>query len=132
MVFYSAFNSIPSYYGDSSHYSCLSWVSPVLGWGSEVSFQRILAKKNPKKQRIQCGSNPEHFDYESLTLPLSHARSLDSYKHMQNRQADMTRYSSQMHQAPFSHDSCMFSDENNDGSHDADRDDDDADDDVYH
>ena len=26
-----------SYHGDSSNNSCLSWVSPVLGWGSEVS-----------------------------------------------------------------------------------------------
>ena len=25
-----------SYHGHSSHYSCLSWVSPVLGWGSEL------------------------------------------------------------------------------------------------
>ena len=23
-----------SYHSDGSHYSCLSWVSPVLGWGS--------------------------------------------------------------------------------------------------
>ena len=33
-----------SYHGDSSHYSCLSWVSPVLGWGSEVSCR----EKNPE------------------------------------------------------------------------------------
>ena len=26
-----------SYHGNSSHYSCLSLVSPVLGWGSAVS-----------------------------------------------------------------------------------------------
>ena len=31
-----------SYHGDSSHYSCLSWVSTVLGWGSEVSCPRTL------------------------------------------------------------------------------------------
>ena len=36
-----------SYHGDSSHYSCLSWVSPVLGWGSEVSCPRKLPPKNP-------------------------------------------------------------------------------------
>ena len=60
-----------SYYGDSSHYSCLSWVSPVLGWGSEVSCP---PKTLPRKtQRIQCGSNPGPLDYESNTLPPSHA-----------------------------------------------------------
>ena len=37
-----------SYHGDNSHYSCLSWVSPVLGWGSEVSCPRILPRKNPE------------------------------------------------------------------------------------
>ena len=36
-----------SYHGDSSHYSCLSWVSPVLGWDSEVSCPRTLPRKNP-------------------------------------------------------------------------------------
>ena len=29
-----------SYHGDRSHYSCLSWVSSVLDWGSEVSWAR--------------------------------------------------------------------------------------------
>ena len=59
-----------SYHGDSSHYSCLSWVSPVLVWGSEVSYPRAL----PRKTRwIRCGSNPGPLDYESNTLPLSHA-----------------------------------------------------------
>ena len=43
-----------SYHGDSSHYSCLSWVSPVLGWGSEVSCPRRLPRKT---QRIRCGSS---------------------------------------------------------------------------
>ena len=37
-----------SYHGDSSHYSCLSWVSAVLGWGSEVSCPRTLLQKNPE------------------------------------------------------------------------------------
>ena len=37
-----------SYQGDSSYYSCLSWVSPVLGWGSEVSCPRTLPRKNPE------------------------------------------------------------------------------------
>ena len=35
-----------SYHGDSSHYSCLFWVSLVLGWGSEVSCPRTLPRKN--------------------------------------------------------------------------------------
>ena len=58
-----------SYHGDSSHYSCLSLVSPVLGWGSAVSCPRTLPWKT---QRIQCGSNPGPLDYDSNTLPLSH------------------------------------------------------------
>ena len=36
------------YHGDSSYYSCLSWVSPVLGRGSEVSSPRTLPGKNPE------------------------------------------------------------------------------------
>ena len=39
-----------SYHGDSSHYSCLSWVSPLLGWGSEVSCPRTLPQKKKKKK----------------------------------------------------------------------------------
>ena len=61
---------IQSYHGGSSHYSCLSWVSPVIGWGSEVSYPTTFPRKT---QRIQCGSNPGPLDYESNTLPLSHA-----------------------------------------------------------
>ena len=37
-----------SYHGDSSHYSCLSWVSPALVWCSEVSCPRTLPRKNPE------------------------------------------------------------------------------------
>ena len=37
-----------SYHGDSSHYSCLSWVLPVLGRGAEVSCPRTLPRKNPE------------------------------------------------------------------------------------
>ena len=43
------------YHGDSPQYSCLSWVSPVLGWGFEVSCRRTLPQKT---QRIQGGSSP--------------------------------------------------------------------------
>ena len=58
-----------SYHGDSSHHSCLSWVSPVLSWGSEVFCPRTYLRKT---KRIQRGSNPGPLDYESNTLPLSH------------------------------------------------------------
>ena len=37
-----------SYQGKSSHYSCLSWVSPGLGWDSEVSCPKTLPRKNPE------------------------------------------------------------------------------------
>ena len=59
-----------SYHGDSSHYSCLSWVSPVLGWALKCLVQ---GHSREKTQRIQCCSNPGPLDYESNTLPLSHA-----------------------------------------------------------
>ena len=58
-----------SYHGNSSHYSCLSWLLPVLGWGSEVSCQMTLLQKT---KTIQSCSNPGPQDYESNTLPLSH------------------------------------------------------------
>ena len=63
--------SFQLYHDDSSHLSCLSWVSPVLGWSSEVSCPRTLPRKN---LGIQCGSNPGPLNYKSNTLPLSHAR----------------------------------------------------------
>ena len=59
-----------SYHGKSLHYSCLSWVSPVLGWALKCLAQ---GHSQEKTQRIQCSSNPEPLDYESNTLPLSHA-----------------------------------------------------------
>ena len=65
MAFYTAFNSLQSYHGDSSHHSCLSCVSPVLGRGSEVSCQRTFHEKT---QRIHNGSNPGSLDYESNTF----------------------------------------------------------------
>ena len=72
-----------SYHGDSSHYSCLSWVSPVLGWGSEVSCPKTLPRKT---QRIQCGSNPGPLIYESNTLPLSHAGPVEWFSYVINVQ----------------------------------------------
>ena len=35
------------YLGNSSHYSCLSWNSPVLGWGSEVSYLSAAQTQDP-------------------------------------------------------------------------------------
>ena len=72
MVFYAAFNSnvFQSYHGDSSHYSCLSRFSPVLGWALKCLAQ---GHSHEKTKRIQCGSNPGPLDYESKTLPLGHA-----------------------------------------------------------
>ena len=72
MVLYPTSTVFQLYHGDSSHYSCLSLVLPVLGWGFEVSRPRTLPqsvspkdtpppqkkKKKKKKQRIQWGSNP--------------------------------------------------------------------------
>ena len=71
MVFYAAFSSISVIYGDSSHYLSLSWVSPVLGWALNCLAQ---GHSHEKTQRIQCSSNPGPLDYESNTLPRSHAR----------------------------------------------------------
>ena len=42
------------FHSDSSHYSCPSWVSPALAWGSGVSCPRSLL---PKAQRIQCDAH---------------------------------------------------------------------------
>ena len=39
------------YHGKSLHYLCLSWVSPVLGWGFEVSCPRTLPRKKPRGSR---------------------------------------------------------------------------------
>ena len=60
-----------SYHDDRSHYLCHSWVSPVLGWRSEMSCPRTLPLK---VQRIQCALNPGPLDYKSNTLPQSHAQ----------------------------------------------------------
>ena len=51
-----------SYHGDRLHYSCLSWVSPVLGWVLKCLAQ---GHTHAKTQRIQCGSNPGPLGYES-------------------------------------------------------------------
>ena len=48
------------YYGDSSHYARLSWVSPVLGLGFEMSCARTILRKT---KGIQCCSYPGLLDY---------------------------------------------------------------------
>ena len=70
MLFYAAFNSISVISRRQLTLFMLSWVSPILGRGSEVSCPRTLPWKT---QRIQCGLNPGPLYYESNTLPLSHA-----------------------------------------------------------
>ena len=63
-----------SYHGDSSHYSCLSWVSPVLGWGSEVSCPKTLPQKNPEDPvRLEPrtpGLRVKHFTTEPRRTPI--------------------------------------------------------------
>ena len=39
------------YHGFSSHYSCISWVSPVLGWDSEVGNGLNRLKANYQSQK---------------------------------------------------------------------------------
>ena len=51
---YTDFNSISdfhSYHNDTLHYSWVFWVSPVLGWGSEVSCPRTLSREKKKKKK---------------------------------------------------------------------------------
>ena len=45
-----------SYQDDSSHYFMSSWVSPVLGWGSEVCYRR---QKHCTKLIKSYNQNPE-------------------------------------------------------------------------
>ena len=69
-MFYAVSTVFRSYHGDTSHYSFISWVSPILGCGSEVP---CLMKLSRKKQRIQCCLDPGPLDYESNPLLLNHA-----------------------------------------------------------
>ena len=45
-----------SYYGNSSHFSCLSWVTPVLGLDSEVSCLRTLHTHTKKRKKLRGSS----------------------------------------------------------------------------
>ena len=61
------------YHGGSSHNSCLSWVSPVLGWGSEVSCSRTFPRKKPRGSvRLEPrtpGLRVKHFTTELRRTP---------------------------------------------------------------
>ena len=63
-----------SYQGDSSHYSCFSRVSPVLGWGSEVSCPRTLPRKNSEDpvwlEPRTPGLRVKHFTPMPRRIPL--------------------------------------------------------------
>ena len=67
-----------SYHSHSSHYSCLSWVSPVLRWGSEVSCPRTLPRKNPEDPvRLEPrtpGLRVKHFTTEPRRTPPSNEK----------------------------------------------------------
>ena len=61
------------YHGNSSHYSCLSWVLPVLGCSSEVSCTGTFPRKNPDdpvrlKPRTP-GLRVKHFATEPRRTP---------------------------------------------------------------
>ena len=62
-----------SYHGNSSHNSCLSWVSPVLGWGSEVSYSKTIPQKNPadplRLEPRTPGLYVKHFTTEPRRTP---------------------------------------------------------------
>ena len=63
-----------SYHSNSSHYSCLSWVSPELGRGSEVSCPRTLPRKTQRIQWAQTqdpGLRVKHFTTEPRMTPVS-------------------------------------------------------------
>ena len=78
MVFYAALTVFQSYRSDSSRNTCLSWVSPVLGWGSEVSYLRTLPQKNPEDPvRLEPrtpGLRVKHFTFEQSTFSLEESK----------------------------------------------------------
>ena len=66
IVFKAAFNSLQSYHSDRSHYSCLSWILPELGWSSEVSCQEDSVRlesrsKDFQKRYSSCLGKSTHF-----------------------------------------------------------------------
>ena len=74
MVFYATFNSISVISRRQ-----LTLFMSFLGFTiTRLGALKCLAQRHSheKTQRIQCCSNPGPLDYESNTLPLSHARPL--------------------------------------------------------
>ena len=73
MVFYATFNSISIISRRQLTLFMLSWVSPVLGWGSEVSCPRTLPRKNPEDPvRLEprtSGLRVKHFTTEPRRTP---------------------------------------------------------------
>ena len=71
MVVYAASTVFQSYRCDSSHYSCISWVSPVLPWGSEVGGTRTFLRQNPKDHVWLEPKTPgvKHFTTETRGTP---------------------------------------------------------------
>ena len=63
-----------SHHGNISYYSCLSWVSPVPGWGSEVSCPRTLPRKKTPEDPVRLeprtpGLRVNHFITEPRRTP---------------------------------------------------------------
>ena len=96
-----------SYYGDSSHYLYLSWVSPIQGWCSEVSCPRALICKSPQDpMRLEPrtpGLRVKHFTTEPCRTPirivgsmthrkLTKSHSFNSCQPAQAAQVDMGWY----------------------------------------
>ena len=59
-----------SYHGNSSHYSCLSWVSPVLARGSEVSCPRKLPQQKNPVDPVQLEPRMPGFQVQHFTTDL--------------------------------------------------------------
>ena len=73
MVFYAAFNNISVISRRQFTLFMSSWVSPVLGWGSEVSYPRTLPRKNPEDpvwlEPRTPGLRVKHFTTEPRRSP---------------------------------------------------------------
>ena len=73
MVFYAAFNSISVISQRQLTLFMSSWISPVLGWGSEASCPRTLQRKNPEDPELLEPRTPglrvKHFTTEPRRTP---------------------------------------------------------------
>ena len=78
MVFYATFNNISVISRGQLTLFMPSWVSPVLGWGSEVSCPRTLPRKNPQDPvRLEPrtpGLWVKHFTTEPRRTPNENGR----------------------------------------------------------